>query len=225
MDLRGRRRRRLRLVLLLQALVLCLSLAAGGAAAASPATASPASSGAVAAAAAAPPGIVCERPRDRNGNYTGTARCPVRSAAWTYFQAYLTYFDDCSQVRFSTSTIRMQILARRGATGVHIGGVWVVFQDGSKRFGSMRFDAIDGAGRNRNGAWNSNGLWSADIADLYSNGSDPIRYGVTPSTFVGMTTASNRDPLFQGQFAMSNAPSPNLRAECRLLPLSVVFTK
>ena len=212
--------------LLLLTLSLCLPLMTGGTAWAqgvgrTDVTAVPG----VPLAEEALPGIVCARPRDGSGYYTGTARCPVRSSAWTYFQAYLTYFDDCSQTSLTTSTIRMQVLARRGGTGVHIGGVWVVFVQGSRRFGSMQFHAIDGANRLRDGAWNYYGGWSSDIADLYSNGADPIRYGVTTTNFVGMTTTTSADPYFRGQFAMSNYPSPNLRAECRMNPLSVVFTK
>lgn len=180
---------------------------------------------AAAVTAATPPGIVCARPRDGKGNYTGTARCPVRSAAWTYYQAYLTYFDDCSQFQRTTSTIRMQVLARRGATGVHIGGIWVVFLQGHKRFGSMGFTAIDANGREHREPWNYLGRFSTDIADLYSNGTDPIRYPLTPGNFAGLPTTSSRDPYFFGQFAMSDGAAPYLQAQCRLIPLSVVFTK
>lgn len=177
--------------------------------------------------AAAPPGIACTQ-QTYHGQYVGVANCYIRSASWTYYQAYVTQDDayECGGRSKTTATFRMQVLARRGATGVHIAGVWVVYLDGPRRFGTLQFSATDGNNADKNGAWNYNGNYSRyDIADLYSNGSDPIRYpGVSPSHYVGMAWGRIGTAKFEGQWRVANHAAPySSQGTCGFRPVRVMF--
>lgn len=188
-----------------------------------PATASPPAQG-----SGLLPGVYCDA-QYKNGRPVGSSRCKVASGQWTYYQAFLTHYDNCGRNPFTTqSTVRVQILARKGGTGVHIGGVWVVFHDGNRRFGVMKFDMKDGNGTTHNDNRNNRGWFSQDVADLYSNGSDPSRYGYTTSNFLGLAWGKNKTALMDnGYFNMANFPQPWLSgaSTCNAFPLSVVFTQ
>jgi hypothetical protein len=175
-------------------------------------------------APAALPGHTCAT-QFHNGSPVGSSRCTVASGLWQYYQAFVTYFNDCSSVGNTlTSTIRVQILARRGATGVLIGGVWVVYQAGQRRYGSLRFNWLDGNSRVYHDARNNNGGFTHDIADLF-NSADISRYGYTESSFQGLPWGRNNDALLMGQFNMANNTQPYLSGfgTCTMLPLTVVF--
>jgi hypothetical protein len=154
----------------------------------------------------------------------GVTHCSVTTPAWTYYQAYVSKrTNDCTEST-QYGTFRMQILARKGGTGIHIGGVWVVYVDGPRRWATLRFNAIDGNGNLHDGDWNYRGGFSRDIADLYSNGNDPIRYGANPAAFIGLPWGSNNRAYFDGHFRMGHNPYPYLsQGSCGMAPVDVVF--
>lgn len=173
---------------------------------------------------ASPPGTVCPQSR-HNGEYVGVAWCDIRSSSWSYYQAYVTQSTfDCSQAKTS-ATFRMQILARRGATGVHIAGLWVVYNDGPKRFSTLQFSALDGNNASRNGAWNYSGNYNKDIADLYSLGDNPSRYpGLSPTHYAGLAWGRIGTAQFIGQLRVADNPYPYLsEGSCGFFPVRVMF--
>ena len=124
----------------------------------------------------------------------------------------------------------MQVPARKGRTGVPIGGVWLVYVNGPKRWTTIRFDAFDGNNQLRTGAWNYQGRFSSDlraagdVADLYSPGDDPIRYPINPSTFVGLPWGGTNGARFGGHFRMVDGRQPHLsQGSCGMAPVYVQF--
>lgn len=188
-----------------------------GVAAAQPAEGDPAT--------AALPGITC-RSLYKNGQPTGAVECPVRTGAWTYYQAWVTQRDSCSQTSFTSSTVRFQFDARKGGSSMHIGGVWAVLgANSSRRFGITQYSFVDGLGRAHNDARNNNGGFGRDVTDSYTG--DPQRFGYTRSNYVALPWgAAGQDATLRGQLNLANHPQPYLsQGTCTALPLYVIFRR
>lgn len=175
--------------------------------------------------AAALQGITCTT-LYRGGQPTGAVECPVRTGTWTYYQAWVTQRDSCSQTTFTSSTVRFQILARKGGSSMHIGGIWAVLgANASRRFGITQFSLIDGLGRAHNDARNNNGSFGKDVTDSYTG--DPQRFGYTPGNFVALPWGGpGQDGTLRGQLNLANHPQPYLsQGTCTALPLYVIFRR
>lgn len=177
------------------------------------------------AASAAFQGITCKT-LYRNGRPTGAVECPVKTGTWTYYQAWVTQRDSCSQTTFTDSTVHFQIDARKGGTSMHIGGVWAFLgANSSRRYGITQYSLNDGLGGSHNDARNNNGGFGRDIMDSYTG--DPQRFGYTRSNFVTLPWGSgSNDAFLQGQVNLANHPQPYLsQATCTALPLYVIFRR
>lgn len=177
------------------------------------------------ATTAALQGITCTT-LYRNGRPTGTVECPVRTGAWTYYQAWVTQRDSCSQTTFTDSTVRFQFDARKGGSSMHIGGVWAFLgANSSRRFGITQYSFIDGLGRAHNDDRNNKGNFGKDIMDSYTG--DPQRFGYTRSNYVLLPWgAAGQDAYLRGQVNLANHPQPYLsQGTCTAFPLYVIFRR
>jgi len=170
----------------------------------------------MAAPAQASTTIICSVPKDPNADY-----CPIRSIHSTYYEAYVSRGGDNDPPSDADADVRMQILAREGATGVVVEGVWLVYNSGPRQFVQTQIDAVDGAGHSRNGAWDYMALgFNPDQAGRGST-PDVTRWpGVSPSNVVGLPRGAN-SPYFKLNLELYNVNAQGLE---NALPLYVVFS-
>lgn len=101
--------------------------------------------------------------------------------------------------------VRIQVLARRGGTGVVLEGLWLVYMDGPRQYVRTKFDAIDGHNTPQNGTWNFNGRYNPDDAARGST-TDVTRYSLNPGNVKGLVWGpTGYYPFLNYQFDLYNA--------------------
>lgn len=159
-----------------------------------------------AAAPAGHPLVICG---NGAGGDADIAFCNIRPG-WTYYWAYINTGrnDNCAGTS-QPFTLRYQILARQGATGMVVGGLWMNHFGGPRRFAVSLINAYDSsADGSANGEWNWKANWNPDPADR-DDINDPSRwnrFNLMPGAVAGHVWSPSGRAGWKMKFAASDHP-------------------